>query len=46
MPSRLHHAAPQRKYIEKVVERFMPDGPLRKVERNLLPYSPRLQTSW
>ena len=29
----------QRKYIEKVVERFLPDGPLNKAQRNSLPYS-------
>ena len=29
----------QRKYIEKIVERFMPDGPLPKSQRNSLPYS-------
>ena len=29
----------QRKYIEKVVERFLPHGPLPKAQRNSLPYS-------
>ena len=29
----------QQKYIEKIVARFMPDGPLSKVQRNSLPYS-------
>ena len=29
----------QRKYIEKMVERFMPNGPLPKAQRNSLPYS-------
>jgi hypothetical protein len=32
---RLH----QKKYIKKVVERFLPDGPLPKAQRNSLPYS-------
>ena len=31
--------AAQRKYIEKVVERFLPHGPLPKAQRNSLPYS-------
>ena len=29
----------QRKYIEKIVSRFLPDGPLSKSQRNSLPYS-------
>ena len=29
----------QRKYIEKVVSRFLPSGPLSKAQRNSLPYS-------
>jgi ribosomal protein L18E len=29
----------QRKYVEKIVERFMPNGPLSKAQRNSLPYS-------
>ena len=29
----------QRKYIEKVVKRFLPDGPSAKVQKNSLPYS-------
>ena len=30
----------QTSYIKKLVERFLPDGPLAKVQRNSLPYSP------
>ena len=30
----------QRKYVEKVVQRFLPDGPSSNVQRNSLPYSP------
>ena len=30
----------QSRYIKKVVERFLPDGPLPRVQRNSLPYSP------
>ena len=29
----------QRKYIEKVVSRFLPDGPIGKAQRNSMPYS-------
>ena len=29
----------QRKYIQKIVDRFLPDGPLPKSQRNSLPYS-------
>ena len=29
----------QRKYIEKIVQRFLPDGPIAKAQRNSLPYS-------
>ena len=29
----------QRKYIEKIVERFLPNGPLEKCQRNSLPHS-------
>ncbi|MDC0525432.1 reverse transcriptase domain-containing protein [bacterium] len=29
----------QKRYIEKVVQRFMPNGPLPKAQRNSLPYS-------
>jgi hypothetical protein len=29
----------QRKYIEKIVSRFLPDGPLPKAQRNSMPYS-------
>ena len=30
----------QRKYIKKIVERFLPSGPSARVQRNSLPYSP------
>jgi hypothetical protein len=30
----------QKTYIEKIVGRFMPDGPLSKVQKNSMPYSP------
>ena len=29
----------QRKYIQKLVNRFLPDGPMPKAQRNSLPYS-------
>ena len=29
----------QTKYVEKIVERFLPNGPSSKVQRNSLPYS-------
>jgi hypothetical protein len=31
----------QKAYVEKIVQRFMPDGPLPKCQRNGMPYSPK-----
>ena len=35
----------QTKYIEKLVEKFLPDGPLPKAQRNSLPYSKQFLVS-
>ena len=34
----------QNKYVEKVLAKYLPDGPPRRVSSNCLPYSPKLAT--